>query len=62
MSETLGKFGIGISLHKSSNTDVKAEFQSANQGVPDEIVIMNLRAFLQNLERSFLDKFEATHK
>ena len=36
--------------------------QSVNQGVPDEVVIMQLRAFLKGLERQYFASFNENNR
>ena len=52
-SRELGKFGFGIKIVRRSDGSVGYETQSVNEGVPIEIVIMQLRAFLKKLEKNY---------
>ena len=51
----LGRFALGIRV--VANTDGKARYQlqSANHNVPVEIIVMQLKAFLNSLEKEYFD-------
>ena len=54
----LGRFGFGIKIIRYPHGDVVFETQQVNQGVPEEIVIMKMRACLNNMEKNYFDKFD----
>ncbi len=54
----IGKFGFGIKILRHSDVKIEYQTQSANQGVPIEIVIMQMKAFLNNLEKDYFSNFD----
>jgi len=54
----IGKFGLGIRIMRYSDGRVEYQTQSANRGVPVEIVIMQIKAFLNSLEKGYFDSFD----
>ena len=58
MTETeLGKFLFGLRIVKVADGTIEYKSQSINQSVPVEIVIMQLRAFVDKLEKDYFDEF-----
>lgn len=59
MSEPIeiGKFGFGIKILRHSDGRIEYQTQSANKGVPIEILIMQMKSFLNNLEKDYFDNF-----
>ena len=54
----IGKFGLGIKIIRHPDGRVEYQTQSANQSVPVEIVIMQIKAFLNNLEKDYFNNFD----
>ena len=54
----IGKFGFGIRIVRHPDGKIEYQTQSANQGVPIEIVIMQIKAFLNNLEKDYFNNFD----
>lgn len=54
----IGRFAFGIRLFRYSDGRTEWRLQSANEGVPNEIVIMQMKAFLRNLENDYFDNFD----
>lgn len=51
-------FAFGIRIQKLPDGKVAYQTQSQNQGVPNEIVIMQMKAFLRNLENDYFNDFD----
>ena len=47
----IGRFGLGIRIIRHPDGKVEYQTQSANENVPVEIVLMQIRAFLRNIEK-----------
>lgn len=56
-STEIGRFGFGIRIIRHEDGRVEYQTESANQGVPTEIIIMQIKAFLKNLEDEYFDSF-----
>lgn len=56
----IGRFGFGIKLFLHPDGKLESRLQTANQGVPEEIIIMNLKEFLQRMEKDFSERFHET--
>lgn len=54
----IGRFLFGLKVVKLADGSLKYRTQSVTQGIPVEIVIMQLRAFLRTLERDYFKDFE----
>ena len=54
----LGRFGFGIRIIRNQDGKIEYQTQSANWGVPIEIVIMQMKAFLNKLENEYFDNFD----
>ena len=54
----IGRFAFGIILYKYPNGRVEYRFQSKNQGIPLEIILMQVKAFLRNQENQYFDKYD----
>ena len=52
----IGKFGFGLRILRKSDGSIMYQAQSANEKVPTEIVIMQLKAFLKKLEKNYFSK------
>lgn len=55
-------FILAIRLTKYSNGQTLCQFQSKNNGVPIETVIMQLKAFLNSAGKEYFDKFDKNAK
>ena len=53
----IGRFVLGIRVFEHTDGRTEYQTQSVNQGVPVEIVIMQLKAFLKKLEKDYFDEF-----
>ena len=54
----IGRFAFGIILYKFSDGRVEYRFQSKNRGIPLEIILMQVKAFLRNQENQYFDKYD----
>ena len=54
----IARFGFGIKLLRYPDGKAEFETQSVNEGIPVEIVIMQMRAFLNSLEKDYFNKFD----
>lgn len=57
----IGRFVFGIRVFLQED-GVEYQTQSMNNGVPPETVIMQLRAFLNKMEKEYFDEFEQSTK
>ena len=57
MKET-ARFGFGIRLFNSPKGEVAISVQAVNNGVPEEIVLMKMRAWLQQQEKDYFNDFD----
>ena len=55
----IARFGFGIKLFSYPDGKLRWQIQNANDGVPNEIVIMNMKAFLQKLEKDYFDRYNS---
>ena len=53
----IGRFGIGIRVFRREDGSLEYQTQSVNQGVPIEIVIMQLKAIINKQEKDYFDEF-----
>ena len=53
----IGKFLSGLRIIKHPDDTIEYKSQSINQSVPVEIVIMQLKAFTDKLEKNYYDEF-----
>ena len=58
----LGKFLFGLRIIKNPDGTIEYKFRSINQSVPVEIVIMQLKAFVNKLENDYFDEFNKVTK
>ena len=56
--KVIGKFALGILLCKYPDGKVEFRFQSKNQGIPIEIILTQVRAWLRNQENKYFDNFD----
>lgn len=54
----IGRFLFSLKVFKQMDGKLEYEIQNMNQYIPIEIVIMQLKAFLNNLERKYFDTFK----
>lgn len=54
----IGRFIFGIRVLEQIDGSPEYQTQSMNQGVPVELVIMQLKAFLNKLEKDYFDEFD----
>ena len=54
----IGRFAFGITLYRHPDGKIEYRTQSRNEGIPTEIVLMQLRAFLRNQENDYFDKYD----
>ncbi|RJQ16844.1 hypothetical protein C4573_02150 [Candidatus Woesearchaeota archaeon] len=53
----IGRFGLAITaFYNNGNFEVLV--QSANEGIPIELVLMQLKAFLRNQENNYFNNFD----
>lgn len=53
----IGRFIFGLKVFKQPD-GLNYEIQSMNENIPVEIVIMQLKTFLNSLEKEYFDSFE----
>lgn len=53
----IGRFIFGLKAFKTED-GLRYQIQSVNDNIPVEIVIMQLRAFLNGLENEYFDNFQ----
>jgi len=58
--EEIGRFAFGIRLYRYSDGRVEYNTQSRNEGIPIEVVLMQLQAFLRNQENEYFDKYDSS--
>lgn len=56
--EEIGRFAFGIKVLRHADGNLEYQTRSLNQGVLVEIIIMQLRAFLNKVEKDYFDEFE----
>lgn len=54
----IGRFAFWLRIFKHSDGNLEYKAQSVNDNMPIEIVIMQLKAFLNNLEKEYFNAFE----
>ena len=52
------EFAVGIRLFHYPDGKQEWKVESVNEGVPAEIVLVQLRAFLRNMENEYFDAFD----
>lgn len=53
----IAKFAFSIFLYLDDEEQVIRQVSSVNSGVPKEIIITNMKEFLQRLEKEFSEEF-----
>ncbi len=56
----IGRFVFGIRLFLHADDKLGLEVQNVNHNVPGEIIIQNMKEFLQRMEKDFSERFGAT--
>lgn len=54
----IGRFAFGIRVLKHDDGRVELKTQSFNESIPQEMIIMQLKAFLRNLENDYFDNYD----
>ncbi len=54
----IGRFLFGLKVFKKSDGSFEYKIQTLNDNIPLEIVIMQLKALLNNLKKEYFDNFE----
>lgn len=54
----IGRFVFGVKTFQDSEGKIEVEVKSANEGIPDEIIIMNMKGFLERVEKNFYERFK----
>ena len=54
----IGRFGFGIKLLRHADGRIEYETQSVNDGILIEMVIMQMKAFLNGLQKDYFDNFD----
>lgn len=52
------RFALGLTALRQPDGNFDCAMQTVNQGIPIEIVIMQLRAFLKQMEHNYFSSFE----
>ncbi len=53
----LGSFGFGIFARMREDGKIEYDTQIVNSGIMVEIIVMQLRSFLNSLEKNYFDDF-----
>lgn len=53
----IGRFAFWLRTFKHTDGNLEYKIQSVNENIPIEIVIMQLKSFLNNLEKNYFDTF-----
>ena len=56
--ERIAEFIFSIILYRDSDGQLLRQVSGANTGIPKELIITNMKAFVQRTEKEFLDEFE----
>ena len=56
--EVTGEFAVGIRLLRYPDGKMAWKIDSVNKGVPVEVIMIQLRAFLRNMENEYFDAFD----
>ena len=54
----IGRFALGIILYKHPDNRVEYRFQSKNQNIPLEIVLLQVKAWLRNQENKYFSNYD----
>ena len=54
----IGRFAFLLRIFRSPDGNLQYEPQSINENIPIEIVIMQLKTFLNNLETNYFNAFK----
>ena len=55
----IGRFTFRLVVHKRADGSLEYETEKLNDNIPVEIVIMQLKAFLNGLEKEYFSSFES---
>lgn len=58
MSGSIANFTFGIEMLMQQNGNLKCAAHWINAGVPDEMIVMQLRALIRQLEDKYFDAFD----
>ena len=58
--KVIGRFAFGITVYRYPDGRIEYRSQSRNQGVPIEIVLMQLKAFIRNQENEYFDNYDSS--
>ena len=56
-SNEIGAFGLGIRLIRQPDGSIEYKIDSVNRNVPIEIVIMQIKIFLNGLEKEYSERY-----
>lgn len=56
----VGEFGFAIMGLRQPDGNTEYQTSIINQNIPSEVIIMQLKAFLANVEKDYFDKFNET--
>ena len=54
----VSSFGIGVKIFRNEKGDFNYQHYMLNNGTPKEIMIMQLRRFIKELEREYFNQFK----
>lgn len=52
-----GRFVFGIQIAQNPDGTENVETTSKNNNIPEEILIMQMKAYLKNIEKKYFDNF-----
>ena len=58
----IARFALGIRLLKFPDGSTQAQTESLNQGMPIELIIMQMKSFLKNQENNYLKEFNSNNR
>lgn len=61
-SREIGRFAYWLRVLKLSDGNLQYEPQSVNENIPIKIIIMQLKALINKLEKDYFDEFEKGSK
>lgn len=53
----IARFTFGISIFKNPDGSISDQVYSQNKNIREEIILLKLRAFLQQSEKAYFDEF-----
>jgi len=55
----IGRFALGLKALRQSDGNLEyQQLQTLNEGIPVEIIIMQLRAFIKSIEKDYFSAFD----